>query len=139
MRNQATSAPKTPHLSGISGLQLLSNGLELDVTCPLINGPNFAVPEHLLRNPLPHEAHATQPLYGLSGHAASYLRRVQLGHGGVGDKVLSGLLLAGGVVDQGTRGRNLGVCLRELKLHALESTNELAELLTIVPNVAVTR
>ena len=118
-------------------LQELRNSLELNVTRAFVDSPDLAIPEHLLSNPLPDETHAAHPLDSGAGHAASDLRGVQLGHGGVLDEVLAGFLLAGGVVDQGARGGDLGVGLGELVLHALEVADELAELATVIPDVAV--
>ena len=118
-------------------LQELRNSLELDVTRAFIDSPDLAITEHFLSNPFPDESHAAHPLDSGAGHAAGDLRGVQLGHGGVLDEVLAGFLLAGGVVDQGARGGDLGVGLGELVLHALEVADELAELATVVPDVAV--
>lgn len=118
-------------------LQELRNSLELNVTRAFIDSPDFAIPEHLLSNPFPDETHAAHPLDSGAGHAAGNLRGVQLGHGGVLDEVLASFLLAGGVIDQGAGSGDPGVGLGELVLHALEITNELAELTAIVPDVAV--
>lgn len=118
-------------------LQHLGNGLQLDVAGSLVDGSDLAVAEHLLGNALADEAHTTHPLNCRACHAAGNLGGVELGHGGVLDEVLAGLLLAGGVVDKSPRGGDLGVGLRNLVLHALELANELAELLAVVPDVAI--
>lgn len=64
------------------------------------------------------------------------MRGVEFSHGSVADKVLTGLLLASSVVDQVSSGGDFGVGLSNLVLHALELTDERAELLTVVPDVA---
>ncbi|KAH6608409.1 Protein kinase C-like protein [Trichoderma cornu-damae] len=99
------------------------------------DGANLAVAEVLLGQALAHEAHAAHPLDAEAADAAGDLGGVELGHGGVLDEVLAGLLLAGGVVDQGAGGGDLGVGLGELVLHALELADEGAELLAVVPGV----
>lgn len=120
-------------------LQELGNSLQLNIAGALVDGADFAITEHLLGDAFADEAHTAHPLDGRSGHAAGDLRRIQLRHGGVLDEVLPGLLLPGSVVDESARGGDLGIGLRELVLHALESTDELAELATVVPDVSVCR
>ena len=126
-----------PHLLCVLLLQQLSNGRQLDIARPLVNSPNLAVTEVLFRQPLAHEPHTPHPLNCLARHLACNLRRHELGHGRVHDEVLAGLLLARSVVDKGARGLDLGPGLGELVLHGLKFANEGAELLAVVPGVAV--
>lgn len=107
----------------------------LNVAGTLVDGTNLAVTPVLLSQTLAHETHATHPLNGETAHPASDLGGVELGHGGVLDEVLAGLLLAGGVVDEGASGGDLGVGLGDLVLHALELADELAELAAVVEDV----
>jgi hypothetical protein len=127
----------TSYLLGIPLLQRLPNRRELDITRPLINRTNLAIPEVLFRQSLPHKSHTTHPLHSLPTHLSGHLARVQLGHGGVHDEVLACFLFAGGVVDEGARGLDFGPGLRELVLHGLKFADELAELFAVVPGVAV--
>ena len=117
-------------------LQQLRNRVELHITRALVDGANLAIAEHLLRDPLPHEAHSAHPLDRLARDSARDLRRVQLRHGGIADKVQAGFLFARGVVDEGAGGADLRVGLRQLVLHALEGADELIELGAVVPDVA---
>lgn len=107
----------------------------LDVACALVNGANLAVTEELLGQTLTDKTHAAHPLYAKTAYTAGNLGSVQLGHGGILDEVLAGLLLASGVEDQGASGGDLGVGLGELVLHALELADQGAELLAVVPAV----
>lgn len=107
----------------------------LDIAGALVNSANLTIAPEFLGEALAHEAHAAHPLDGEATNAARDLRREQLGHCGVPDEVLAGLLLAGRVVDERTGGRNLGIGLRDLVLHALELAYELPELLPVVPDV----
>lgn len=52
------------------------------------------------------------------------------------DEVLASLLLTGGVVDESPSSGNLSVGLCDLVLHALEVTDQLTKLATIVPDVS---
>lgn len=117
-------------------LQQLRNRLQLDIARPLIDGPDLAIAKHLLRNPLPHEAHPAHPLDRLPADPARHLRRIQLRHRGVAHKILAGFLLARRVVDERAGGADLRVGLRELVLHALELADQLAELFAVFPDVA---
>ena len=116
-------------------LQRLRDGLQLNVTRTLVDSTDLAVTEHLLSNALSHKAHSSHPLDSQARDATSNLGRVELGHGGVHDEVLAGFLLASGVVHESAGGGDFGVGLRNLVLHALEFTDELAELLAVVPDV----
>lgn len=129
------SFPPSCPLRSVLFLEELGNGVELNVAGALVDGANLGVAPKLFREPLADKAHAAHPLDGEAGHAAGDLRRVELGHGGVADKVLAGLLLAGGVVDEGAGGGDLGVALGNLVLHALELADEGAKLLAVVPDV----
>lgn len=118
-------------------LQVLRNSCQLDVTCALVNGANLAVTEVLLRKTLSYEAHTTHPLDGLARDLTRNLRCIELGHGGVHDEVLTGLLLACGVVNEGSRSADLDPRLCELVLHALKLADQLTKLLAVVPCVTV--
>lgn len=122
-------------LVGVLLLEQLGNGVELDVGSAFVDGTDLAITPELLGKTLTDKAHATHPLNSEAGNAAGNLGSVELGHGGVTDKVLASLLLAGSVVDEGAGGGNLGVALGNLVLHALELTNKGAELLAVVPDV----
>lgn len=117
-------------------LQMLCNSCQLDIARPLIDSTNLAIPEILLRQPLSYESHTTHPLDSLAGDLASNLRGIQLGHSGVHNEVFAGLLLAGGIVDEGARSANLGPRLCELVLHALKFADQLTELLAVIPGVS---
>lgn len=107
----------------------------LNVAGTLVNGTNLAVTEILLGQTLADETHAAHPLDAEATYTAGNLGGVELGHGGILDKVLAGLLLAGSVEDEGAGGGDFGVGLGELVLHALELADEGAELLAVVPAV----
>ncbi|KAF1730330.1 hypothetical protein CRV24_009791 [Beauveria bassiana] len=137
--NHATHFPRTLHnsvLRRILLLQELGNGVKLNVAGALVDGTNLGVAPKLFGEALADEAHAAHPLDGEARDAAGDLRGVELGHGGVADKVLAGLLLAGRVVDEGAGGGDFGVGLGDLVLHALELADQRAKLLAVVPDVA---
>lgn len=126
-----------PGLFSVLLLQELSNCLQLNVTCAFVDGTDLAVTEHFLGDAFTDKAHAAHPFDGGAGHTARNLRGVQLGHGGVLDKVLTGFLLACGIVDESPCGSDFDVSLGQLVLHTLESSDKLTELATVIPDVAV--
>ena len=123
-------------LLGILLLQKLRDSGKLDVASSLIDSTNLAISPVLLGQSFSHEAHTAHPLDSLSRNSTSDLGSVELGHGGIHDKVLSGFLFASGVVDHGACGADLRPRLCELMLHTLELSYEGSELLAVVPDVA---
>ena len=123
-----------PCVFGVTGLGG-KDCYSLDIAGSLINSSNLAISEELLCQTLPDETHAAHPLNCQTRYPSGNLGSIQLSHGSVLDKVLAGLLLPGSVVDKSSRGSNLGVALSNLVLHALEITDEAAELLAVVPDV----
>lgn len=107
----------------------------LNVAGALVNGTNLAVTEELLGQTLADKAHAAHPLHAEATYTAGDLGGEELGHGGILDEVLAGLLLASSVEDEGASGGDFGVGLGKLVLHALELADEGAELLAVVPAV----
>ena len=79
--------------------------------------------------------HSAHPLDSLPADATGDLRGVQLRHGRVLHKVLSGFFLPGGVVHQCPCGRDFGKGLSELVLHSLELTDQLTKLLPVIPDI----
>jgi len=116
-------------------LQHFCNRLQLDVTCALVNCPNLAVSPHLLGNALANESHPSHPLNSQSTHSLCHLRGVKLGHRCVLYERLSSFLLSCGIENECSCSRNFGIGLGNLVLHALEVTHQLAELLSVIPNI----
>jgi len=123
-------------LLGILLLQQLGDSGKLDIASSLIDSTNLAISPVLLGETFSHETHTAHPLDSLSRNSTSDLGSVELGHGGIHDKVLSGFLFASSIVDHGARGADFCPRLCELVLHALELSYESAELLAVVPDIA---
>lgn len=123
-------------LLGILLLQQLRDSGKLDVASSLIDSTDLAISPVLLGETFSHETHTAHPLDSLSRDSTSDLGGVELGHGGIHDKVLSGFLFTSSVVDHGASGADFRPRLCELMLHTLELSYESAELLAVVPDVA---
>lgn len=131
----STLRPPLTLLPCVLLLQQLPDRIQLHITRPLIDRPDLAIPPILLRQPFPHEPHATHPLHRHSRHLPRHLAPVQLRHRRILDEIQPGLLLPRRVEDQRPRGLDFRPGLRQLVLHALEIAHQGVELRAVVPHV----
>src|SRR5713226_5635225 len=112
-RRGHSSEKRSPDQGGGSEGKPLGDDLFHDLRGPRGDGPEPDVAEEALHGELGHVAVASMELHRLVGDAVGHLGAEELGHRDLGDAVLARAVEPGGMVEELTRGFDLGGHVRD--------------------------